>query len=118
MPLVIHSDNASEFITAKNYIIDLFKISNTAKTHKELKNKYNIIWYHSTERSQQHNGVNERIMQTIKKLHDISDMFKETEKLCRAAMIVDKEYVRTGSKYTSRKSKVKMSQSNLNNIQA
>ena len=67
MPLIIHSDNASEFITAKNHIIDLFKILNTAKTHKELQNKYNIKWYHSTERSPQHNGVIERIVQTIKK---------------------------------------------------
>ena len=67
MPLIIHSDNASEFITAKNHVIDLFKTLNTAKTHKELQNKYNIKWYHSTERSPQHNGVIERIVQTIKK---------------------------------------------------
>ena len=67
MPLIIHSDNASEFITAKNHVIDLFKILNTAKTHKELQNKYNIKWYHSIERSPQRNGVIERIVQTIKR---------------------------------------------------
>ena len=55
---------------------------------------------------------------TVRTKIDISDMFKETEELCRAAMIVDKEYVRMGRKYTSRKSKVRMSPSNLNNIQA
>ena len=55
---------------------------------------------------------------TVRTKIDISDMFKETEELCRAAMIVDKEYVRMGSKYSSRKTKVKMSPSNLNNIQA
>ena len=55
---------------------------------------------------------------TVRTKIDISDMFKETEELCRAAMIVDKEYVKMGRKYTSRKSKVKMSPSNLNNIQA
>ena len=67
MPLIIHSDNASEFITAKNHIKDLFSKLNTASTHKELQNKYNIKWYHSTERSPQHNGVIERIVQTIKR---------------------------------------------------
>ena len=55
---------------------------------------------------------------TVRTKIDISDMFKETEELCRAAMIVDKEYVKMGRKYTSRKSKVKVSPSNLNNIQA
>ena len=39
MPPVIHSDNASEFILTRNHIIDLFRILNTAKTHKELQNK-------------------------------------------------------------------------------
>ena len=67
LPLSIHSDNASEFITAKNHIKDLFIELNNAKTHKELQNKYNIKWYHSTERSPQHNGVIERIVQTIKR---------------------------------------------------
>ena len=55
---------------------------------------------------------------TVRTKIDISDMFKETEELCRAAMIVDKEYVRMGNKYSSRKTKVNMSPSNLNNIQA
>ena len=67
MPLIIHSDNASEFITTKNHVTDLFKILNTAQTHKELQNKYNIKWYHSTARSPAHNGVIERIVQTVKK---------------------------------------------------
>ena len=67
MPLTIHSDNASEFVTAKNHIKSLFNSLNTANTHKELQNKYNIKWYHSTERSPQHNGVIERIVQTVKR---------------------------------------------------
>ena len=66
MPLIIHSDNASEFVTTKNHIKDLFRKLNTANTHKELQNKYNIKWYHSTERLPQHNGVIERIVQTVK----------------------------------------------------
>ena len=67
MPLIIHSGNVSEFITAKNHVIDLFKTLDAVKTHKELQNKYNIKWYHSTERSPQHNGVIERNVQTVKK---------------------------------------------------
>ena len=55
---------------------------------------------------------------TVRTKIDITDMFKETEELCRAAIIVDKEYVKMGSKYTSRKTKIKISPSNLNNIQA
>ena len=55
---------------------------------------------------------------TVRTKIDISDMFKQTEELCRAAMIVDKEYVRMGNKYSSWKTKVNMSPSNLNNIQA
>ena len=67
MPSIIHSDNASEIVKAKNHIKDLYDTLNTPSTHKELQNKYNIKWYHSTERSPQHNGVIERIVQTIKK---------------------------------------------------
>ena len=44
-------------------------------------------------------------------------MFKETEELCRAAIIVDKEYVKMGNIDTSRKTRIKVSPSNLN-IQA
>ena len=40
---------------------------------------------------------------TVRTKIDISDMFKETEELCRAAIIVDKEHVQMGNKYTSRK---------------
>ena len=40
---------------------------------------------------------------TVRIKTDISDMFKETEELCRVAIIVDEEYVRMGSKYTTRK---------------
>ena len=67
MPHTIHSDNGSEMIKAKNDIKKLYETLNTAATHKELQNKYNIKWYHSTERSPQHNGVIERIVQTVKK---------------------------------------------------
>ena len=67
MPHIIHSDNGSEMISAKNHIKKLYEILNIASTHKELQNKFNIKWYHSTERSPQHNGVIERIVQTVKK---------------------------------------------------
>ena len=55
---------------------------------------------------------------TVRTKIDITDMFKETEELCRAAIIVDKEYVRMGNKHTSRKTRIKVSPSNLNNKQA
>ena len=55
---------------------------------------------------------------TVRTKIDITDMFKETEELCRAAIIVDKEYVRMGNKFTSRKTRIKVSPSNINNIQA
>ena len=55
---------------------------------------------------------------TVRTKIDITDMFKETEELCRAAIIVDKEYVRMGNKHTSRKTRIKVSPSNINNIQA
>ena len=67
MPNIIHSDNAREMILAKEHIKDLYQKLNTANTHKQLANKYNIKWYHSTERSPQHNGVVERIVQVVKK---------------------------------------------------
>ena len=54
---------------------------------------------------------------TVRTKIDITDMFKETEELCRAAIIVDKEYVKMGNKHTSGKSKIKISPLNLNNIQ-
>ena len=55
---------------------------------------------------------------TVRTRVDIIDMFKKTEEMCRAAWIVNKEYVRMGSMYTSRKTKVNMSPSCLNNIRA
>ena len=67
MPAIIHSDNAQEIIGAKNQIKSLYETLNTSTTHKELQNKFGIKWYHSTERSPSHNGVIERIVQTIKK---------------------------------------------------
>ena len=66
--------------TAKNHIKDLFIELNNAKTHKELQNKYNIKWYHSTERSPQHNGVIERIVQTIKRpLYKVLNIYLDSE---------------------------------------
>ena len=53
---------------------------------------------------------------TVRTKIDITDMFKETEELCRAAIIVDKEYVKMGNKYTSRKTRIKVSPSNINNM--
>ena len=67
MPVIMHSDIANEIIGAKNQIKSLYENLNTAATHKELQNKLGITWYHSTERSPAHNGVIERIVQTIKK---------------------------------------------------
>ena len=40
---------------------------------------------------------------TVRTKIDITDMFKETEELCRAANIMDKEYTRMGDKYTGEK---------------
>ena len=48
---------------------------------------------------------------TVRTKIDITDMFKETEELCRAAIIVDKEYVKMVNKYTSRKTRIKISPS-------
>ena len=55
---------------------------------------------------------------TIRTKINITDMFKETEELCKAANIMEKEYIRMGKKFTGRESKFKISPSNLNNIQA
>ena len=55
---------------------------------------------------------------TIRIKINITDMFKETEELCRAANIMEKEYTRMGDKYTGGKIKIKVSPTNLNNIQA
>ena len=67
MPRNIHSDNAKEIIQAKNNIKDLYQKINTAETHRQLAVKYNITWYHSPDKSPRHNGVVERLVQTIKK---------------------------------------------------
>lgn len=48
--LITRSDNASEFFSSNNHIKNLFNPLNTTKPHKELQNKFNIKWYHSTER--------------------------------------------------------------------
>ena len=45
-------------------------------------------------------------------------MFKETEELCKAAKIMDKEHIRMGNKFTRGKIKMKVSPSNINNIEA
>ena len=45
-------------------------------------------------------------------------MLKETQELCKAAITVDKEYINMGNRYTSRKTAIKVSPSNTNNIQA
>ena len=55
---------------------------------------------------------------TIRTKINITDMFKETEELCKAANIMEKEYHRMGSKFTGGKSKLTISPSNLNNLQA
>ena len=65
MPTTIHSDNASEIVMAKNHIKSLYEKLNTPSTHKQLLTTFNIKWYHSTERSPQHNGVIERIVQKV-----------------------------------------------------
>ena len=67
MPKTIHSDNAKEIIQAKNNIKDLYQKLNTAETHRQLAIKYGITWYHSPDKSPRHNGVVERLVQTIKK---------------------------------------------------
>ena len=64
MPKIIHSDNAAEIGKGKKHIKSLYEKLNTAATHKELMTKFEITWYHISERSPQHNGVLERIVQT------------------------------------------------------
>ena len=82
MPKIIHSDNAAEIVKGKKHIKSLYEKLNTAATHKELMTKFQITWYHSSERSPQHNGVIERIVQTVKKpLYKVLDgkILTETE---------------------------------------
>jgi len=82
MPTVIMSDNAAEITRAEKYIKDLYQKLNTSKTHIELANKFKITWHHSPEQSPSHNGVIERIIQTVKKpLYKILNgkMYTETE---------------------------------------
>ena len=55
---------------------------------------------------------------TIRTRINITDMFKETEELCKAAKIMDKEHIRMGNKFTGGKIKMKVSPSNINNIEA
>ena len=55
---------------------------------------------------------------TIRTKINITDMFKETEQLCRAAIILDKEYLRMGNKFNGKEVRTKISPKNLNNIQA
>ena len=66
----------------KNHIKDLYQKLTTSTTHKALADKFQIKWYHSPEHSPSHNGIVERIVQTIKKpLYKIFDgkLFTETE---------------------------------------
>ena len=67
MPQIIHSDNAQEIVMGKNHIKELYELLNTAETHTKLANRFNITWYHSAERSPQHNGLVERIVQVVKR---------------------------------------------------
>ena len=79
---IIHSDNASEMVLAKNHIKALYEKLNTPETHKRLISKHNITWYHSTERSPAHNGLIERIVQVVKRpLYKVLDgkLLSETE---------------------------------------
>ena len=55
---------------------------------------------------------------TIRTKINITDMFKETEQLCRAAIILDREYLRMGKKFNGKEVRTKISPKNLNNIQA
>ena len=82
MPKIIHSDNASEMVLAKNHIKALYEKLNNAETHKRLTTKYRITWYHSTERSPSKNGLIERIVQVVKRpLYKVLDgkLLSETE---------------------------------------
>ena len=55
---------------------------------------------------------------TIRTKIDITDMFTETEQLCRAVLIVDKEYIRMSNKHLGGKVKVKISPLNIKNVRA
>ena len=82
MPKIIHSDNASEMVLAKNHIKALYEKLNTPKTHKRLISQHQITWYHSTARSPSHNGLIERIVQVVKRpLYKVLDgkLLSETE---------------------------------------
>ena len=82
MPKIIHSDNASEMVLAKNHIKALYEKLNTPETHKNLVSQHQITWYHSTERSPSHNGLIERIVQVVKRpLYKVLDgkLLSETE---------------------------------------
>jgi hypothetical protein len=82
MAKIINSDNAAEIVKGKKHIKSLYEKLNTAETHKELISKFEITWYHSVERSPQHNGVVERIVQTVKRpLYKVLDgrILTETE---------------------------------------
>ena len=80
MPRIIQSDNAQQMIMGKNHIIDLYKQLNTAETHTKLANRFNITWHHSTERSPQHNGLVERIVQVVKSHYIKHSMEKYSQK--------------------------------------
>ena len=45
---------------------------------------------------------------TIRTKINITDMFKETEQLCRAAIILDKEYLRMGNKFNGKEVRTKI----------
>ena len=66
MPKIIQSDNASEMVLAKNQIKALYEKLNNPETHKSLKTKNRITWYHSTERSPSKNEMIERIVPVVK----------------------------------------------------
>ena len=50
---------------------------------------------------------------TIRTKINITDMFKETEQLCRAAIILDREYLRMGNKFNGKEVRTKISPKNL-----
>ena len=54
------------------------------------------------------NLITERSWATIRTKFNITDMFKETEQLCRAAIILDKEYLRMGNKFNGKEVRTKI----------
>ena len=66
MPLVIHSDNAKEFVSGKNKVKELYEHLNSAETHKRLSDEFNIKWFHSVPVSPSKGGVIERLVKIIK----------------------------------------------------